>query len=167
MCLRARWRPVLQRSGRLRFPCRTWFPAKQWFFVPVKARRLTGSPPVQCLLPLPALRGSRDGSYKDFPADEMCIRDSLEDKVIDSRMSKDGTTIRRRRVCLRCDYRSTTYEQIERTELRVVKRDNLREALNRAKILRGLVTVSYTHLRGHTRLPNLIKLRIPCNGTWQ
>ena len=55
----------------------------------------------------------------------------LEDKVIDSRMSKDGTTIRRRRVCLRCDYRYTTYEQIERTELRVVKRDNLREALKR------------------------------------
>ena len=50
----------------------------------------------------------------------------LEDKVIDSRMSKDGTTIRRRRVCLRCDYRYTTYEQIERTELRVVKRDNRR-----------------------------------------
>ena len=63
----------------------------------------------------------------------------LEDKVTDSRMSKDGTTIRRRRVCLRCDYRYTTYEQIERTELRVVKRDNLREALNREKILRGLV----------------------------
>ena len=63
----------------------------------------------------------------------------LEDKVIDSRMSKDGTTIRRRRVCLRCDYRYTTYEQIERTELRVVKRDNLHEALNREKILRGMI----------------------------
>ena len=63
----------------------------------------------------------------------------LEDRVIDSRMSKDGTSIRRRRVCLRCDYRYTTYEQIERTELRVVKRDNLREALNREKILRGMV----------------------------
>lgn len=63
----------------------------------------------------------------------------LDDKVIDSRMSKDGTTIRRRRVCLKCDYRYTTYEQIERTELRVVKRDNLREALNREKILRGMV----------------------------
>jgi transcriptional repressor NrdR len=54
-------------------------------------------------------------------------------------MSKDGTSIRRRRVCLKCDYRYTTYEQIERTELRVVKRDNLREALNREKILRGMV----------------------------
>lgn len=63
----------------------------------------------------------------------------LEDKVIDSRMSKDGTTVRRRRVCLACDYRYTTYEQIERTELRVVKRDNLREALNREKIFRGMV----------------------------
>ena len=64
----------------------------------------------------------------------------LEDKVIDSRMSKDGTTIRRRRVCLRCDYRYTTYEQIERTELRGVKRDNLREALIRDTSLWGRVT---------------------------
>ena len=44
----------------------------------------------------------------------------MEDKVIDSRMSKDGTCIRRRRECLRCNYRYTTYEQIERTELRVL-----------------------------------------------
>lgn len=63
----------------------------------------------------------------------------MDDKVIDSRMSKDGTCIRRRRECLRCSYRYTTYEQIERTELRVVKRDNLHEALNREKILRGMV----------------------------
>ena len=63
----------------------------------------------------------------------------MDDKVIDSRMSKDGTCIRRRRECLRCGYRYTTYEQIERTELRVVKRDNLPEALTREKILRGMV----------------------------
>lgn len=63
----------------------------------------------------------------------------LEDKVIDSRMSRDGTCIRRRRECLRCSYRYTTYEQIERTELRVVKRDSLYEALNREKILRGMI----------------------------
>ncbi len=63
---------------------------------------------------------------------------SLKDKVLDSRMSKDGTTIRRRRACLDCGYRYTTYEQIERTELRVVKRDGTREPLNREKILRGL-----------------------------
>ena len=54
-------------------------------------------------------------------------------------MSKDGGCIRRRRECLRCNYRYTTYEHIERTELRVVKRDNLNEALNREKILRGMI----------------------------
>jgi transcriptional repressor NrdR len=64
---------------------------------------------------------------------------SLKDKVLDSRMSKDGTSIRRRRECLECGYRYTTYEQIERTELRVVKRDGSREVLNREKILRGLL----------------------------
>ncbi len=63
----------------------------------------------------------------------------MEDKVIDSRTSRDGTCIRRRRECLRCNYRYTTYEQIERTELRVVKRDNVHEALNREKILRGMI----------------------------
>jgi len=69
-----------------------------------------------------------------------CIQcGSLKDKVIDSRMSKDGTTTRRRRACLACGYRYTTYEQIERTELQVVKRDGTRESLNREKIFRGLV----------------------------
>lgn len=63
----------------------------------------------------------------------------LEDKVIDSRMSKEGTSIRRRRECLRCGYRYTTYEHLERTELRVVKRDHKHEALNREKILRGMI----------------------------
>lgn len=62
-----------------------------------------------------------------------------EDKVIDSRMSKDAMSIRRRRECLRCEYRYTTYEQIERTELRVIKRDNVSESLNREKVLRGMV----------------------------
>jgi transcriptional repressor NrdR len=54
-------------------------------------------------------------------------------------MSKDGTTIRRRRECLNCSYRYTTYEQIERTELRVIKRDGTREAINREKIRNGLI----------------------------
>ncbi len=64
---------------------------------------------------------------------------SLKDKVLDSRSSKDGTTIRRRRECLKCGYRYTTYEQIERTELRVVKRDGTRESLNREKLTSGLI----------------------------
>ena len=69
-----------------------------------------------------------------------CIQcGSHRDKVVDSRMSKDGTTIRRRRECLDWSYRYTTYEQIERTELRVVKKDGSREAINREKLFRGLV----------------------------
>ncbi len=63
----------------------------------------------------------------------------LKDKVLDSRASKDGTSIRRRRECLRCSYRYTTYEQIERTELRVVKRDGTRETVNREKLMSGLI----------------------------
>jgi transcriptional repressor NrdR len=69
-----------------------------------------------------------------------CIQcGALDDKVLDSRMSKDGSSIRRRRECLSCGYRYTTYEQIERTELRVVKRNGSREALNREKLMSGLV----------------------------
>jgi transcriptional repressor NrdR len=64
---------------------------------------------------------------------------SLKDKVLDSRATRDGTSIRRRRECLACSYRYTTYEQIERTELRVTKRDGTREAINREKLRNGLV----------------------------
>lgn len=62
----------------------------------------------------------------------------LKDKVLDSRMSKDGTSIRRRRICEQCAYRYTTYETIERTELQVVKKDGTRQPLNREKLTRGL-----------------------------
>jgi transcriptional repressor NrdR len=65
--------------------------------------------------------------------------DSLKDKVLDSRASKDGMSIRRRRECLNCQHRYTTYEEIEHTELRVIKRDGTREALNREKLMGGLV----------------------------
>ena len=64
---------------------------------------------------------------------------SLEDKVIDSRTSKDGTSIRRRRECLECAHRFTTYEQIERNDLRVIKRNGSREAFDRDKLMRGLL----------------------------
>jgi len=53
-------------------------------------------------------------------------------------MSKDGTSIRRRRECTECGYRYTTYETIERTELQVVKKDGTRQPLNREKLTRGL-----------------------------
>ena len=64
---------------------------------------------------------------------------SLEDKVIDSRASKDGDSIRRRRECLNCDARFTTYEEIERIELRAIKRDGRHEPFDRQKLLTSFV----------------------------
>ena len=59
---------------------------------------------------------------------------SVEDKVIDSRLSKEGESIRRRRECLHCDTRFTTYEEIERLELRAEKRDGRHEPFDRHKL---------------------------------
>lgn len=61
-----------------------------------------------------------------------------DDKVIDSRASKEGATIRRRRECLSCGHRFTTYEEIEREGLMVVKRDGRREEFSKDKLLSGL-----------------------------
>lgn len=57
-----------------------------------------------------------------------------EDRVIDSRASKEGATIRRRRECLGCEHRFTTYEEIEREQLIVIKRDSRREPFSREKL---------------------------------
>ncbi|MCM8821880.1 MAG: transcriptional regulator NrdR [Candidatus Omnitrophica bacterium] len=62
----------------------------------------------------------------------------LEDKVIDSRESEDGLQIRRRRECLRCEKRYTTYEEIEEKPLIVVKKDGRRERFMREKIFSGI-----------------------------
>jgi transcriptional repressor NrdR len=59
---------------------------------------------------------------------------SRDDKVIDSRQSRDGSSIRRRRECLKCKYRFTTYEETERSDLRVVKRDRTHEPFDRRKL---------------------------------
>ncbi|HEX4084558.1 MAG TPA: transcriptional regulator NrdR [Chthoniobacteraceae bacterium] len=64
---------------------------------------------------------------------------SLEDKVIDSRVSKDGGSIRRRRECIACAHRFTTYEEIERADIRVVKRDGRGEPLDKHKLLNGML----------------------------
>ncbi|MBL4633285.1 MAG: transcriptional repressor NrdR [Kofleriaceae bacterium] len=61
-----------------------------------------------------------------------------EDKVIDSRTSKDGREIRRRRECLQCDRRFTTYERIEEALPVVIKADKRREPFDRNKIEKGL-----------------------------
>ena len=63
----------------------------------------------------------------------------MDDKVLDSRASRDGSAVRRRRECLSCNQRFTTYEEIVRDELRVVKRDGRREDLSRAKLTSGVL----------------------------
>jgi transcriptional repressor NrdR len=62
----------------------------------------------------------------------------LDDKVLDSRAAREGASIRRRRQCLQCEYRFTTYEEIVKDELHVIKRDGRHEEFNRQKLERGL-----------------------------
>ncbi len=64
--------------------------------------------------------------------------DEIEDKVVDSRMAREGQVIRRRRECLVCKRRYTTYERIEESLPMVVKKDGRREPFDRTKILAGL-----------------------------
>ncbi|HZQ56804.1 MAG TPA: transcriptional regulator NrdR [Acidimicrobiales bacterium] len=63
---------------------------------------------------------------------------SLDDKVVDSRLADEGAAIRRRRECLGCGRRFTTYERLEDTPLLVVKRSGHREPWDRAKVVAGL-----------------------------
>ena len=63
---------------------------------------------------------------------------SLEDSVVDSRVTEEGATIRRRRECLACGRRFTTYERLEELPLLVVKRSGQRQPFDRSKIVAGL-----------------------------
>ena len=65
-----------------------------------------------------------------------------EDRVIDSRESKEGDSIRRRRQCLGCDKRFTTYERIDEVPYMVIKKDGRREKFDRQKVLTGLLKAS-------------------------
>lgn len=60
-------------------------------------------------------------------------------KVIDSRPTDEGRSIRRRRECLNCGFRYNTYERVEQTPLLVIKRDGTREEFSRDKLLRGII----------------------------
>lgn len=64
---------------------------------------------------------------------------SLESKVIDSRQSEDGTSIRRRRECIACGKRFTTYETVETTPILVVKSDGTRQAFDPNKLKNGII----------------------------
>jgi len=63
----------------------------------------------------------------------------IEDKVVDSRESKEGDAIRRRRQCLACERRFTTYERIDEVPYMVIKKDGRREKFERQKVLSGLL----------------------------
>ena len=63
----------------------------------------------------------------------------LEDKVVDSREAKVGDTIRRRRECVKCERRFTTYERIEEIPYMVIKKDGTREKFDRQKLLAGIL----------------------------
>ena len=63
---------------------------------------------------------------------------SQEDRVVDSRASREGATIRRRRECTACSHRFTTYEEVERDHLMVLKRDGRREEFSKDKLHAGL-----------------------------
>jgi transcriptional repressor NrdR len=63
---------------------------------------------------------------------------NTEDKVVDSRESREGDVIRRRRECVECARRFTSYEKIESVQYQVVKRDQRREPYDREKLMRGL-----------------------------
>jgi transcriptional repressor NrdR len=62
-----------------------------------------------------------------------------EDKVVDSRLTRENSAVRRRRECLKCGQRFTTYEYIEHAPVIVVKKDGRREQFNREKVLNGLL----------------------------
>lgn len=62
----------------------------------------------------------------------------MEDKVVDSRVAQEGNAVRRRRECLECNQRYTTYEYIERISLNVMKNDERREAYDRGKLVAGI-----------------------------
>ena len=66
----------------------------------------------------------------------------MEDKVVDSRLADDGTVIRRRRECLSCGRRTTTYERLEEAPLLVVKRNGERVPFERAKVVAGVAAAA-------------------------
>jgi transcriptional repressor NrdR len=79
-----------------------------------------------------------------------------EDKVIDSRESREGDVIRRRRECLQCERRYTTYERIDEIPYMVVKKDGRREKFDRQKVLAGLLKACEKRPVSMARLAELV-----------
>jgi transcriptional repressor NrdR len=80
----------------------------------------------------------------------------LHDKVVDSRESKEGEAIRRRRECLACERRFTTYERIDEVPYMVIKKDGRREKFDRQKVLGGLLKACEKRPVSMARLSDLV-----------
>jgi len=80
----------------------------------------------------------------------------IEDKVVDSREAKDGDSIRRRRECLDCGRRFTSYERIDEIPYMVVKKDGKRESFDRTKVLAGLMRACEKRPISMTQLESIV-----------
>ena len=83
-----------------------------------------------------------------------------QDKVIDSRESKDGQSIRRRRQCLECERRYTTYERCDEVPFMVIKKDGRREHFDRQKVLNGLLRACEKRPISMSKLADLVDIPI-------
>ena len=79
-----------------------------------------------------------------------------ESKVIDSRPVDEGASIRRRRECLKCEKRFTTYEQIESVPLVIIKKDGKREVFNRQKLINGILRACEKTPVSYAQVENLV-----------
>ena len=82
--------------------------------------------------------------------------DYIDSKVIDSRSADDGTAIRRRRECLKCGHRFTTYERLGERPIIVIKSDGSSEAFDRSKLLRGLLIACAKRPVTHEQMDSII-----------
>ncbi len=80
----------------------------------------------------------------------------VADKVVDSRESKEGEAIRRRRQCLKCERRFTSYERIDRIDYRVVKKDGSRERFDREKLMNGILKACEKRAIPLTRVESIV-----------
>src|SRR5205807_9744928 len=80
----------------------------------------------------------------------------INDKVVDSRESKEGESIRRRRECIHCEKRFTTYERIDEIPYMVIKKDGRREKFDRQKVMNGLLKACEKRPIGMAKLADII-----------
>ncbi len=81
-----------------------------------------------------------------------------EDKVIDTRSARAGEVIRRRRACLRCNHRFTTYEEVVKAHLRIVKRDGRHEDMDRNKLLNGIIRACEKRPISTAQIDNMVAM---------